>query len=594
MVLSHGFNTRMSASSRSTGASGCRRWSRPLAVLALASGSAFAQVVAVPLAHLNHAEGSVAYAPQGDTEWHDVQPRRVLKRGDRLWIDRGSRAEVQAGGHALRLDGQTQIVLENVSDTATQISLTQGSLAATVTRVNPGDTFEVGTPNLAFRARQAGDYRIDADPKQGTTRIFVLAGSGVVYGEQGEALEIRTGQRMVFRNRDLTRVHTPAFVATDDFDRWVAARRRGEPTVSMPTLAAAPAQPTLPAGPVSSGRTIVIPGNGPAPAGRGSLATAKLPPVKAAAALAAQQPAPRLAPATAMALPPAHPAPAQPVLPAARAIAATAPAAAPLRVSAPDTPPAAHVESAVLPPLQLPPALQAQAAAAQAAAQAQAAAAQAAAAAKAQAAREARDQARERERERVAQQRAERADRAERAEREKRAALEARRSEGRKRSAVAAKRAEEERRQAQARHEQGQKRLAARRAEEDRRHALARRAAEEKEKKLAAARKAAEDQKLAAARRRQLARLREQAAREEQAAKARREQQARKAEEDREKRDELARREEADRRQRALIEQARRDQERRDEEVWLRQQQLLNPPPMRPVPMGVPFVRRVS
>jgi hypothetical protein len=105
----------MSASDKNTGARGCRRFSHGVAALAFAwGGAALAEVVAVPAAHLHHAEGSVAYAPQGDKEWHDVQPRRVLKRGDRLWIDRGSRAEVQAGGHALRLNGETQLVLENV------------------------------------------------------------------------------------------------------------------------------------------------------------------------------------------------------------------------------------------------------------------------------------------------------------------------------------------------------------------------------------------------------------------------------------------------------------------------------------------------
>src|SRR5215212_5747992 len=124
----------MNALLRDAGGRGSRRWTHRLAALAfICGGSAFAQdVVSVPAAHLHHTEGSVAYAPQGDKEWHDVQPRRLLKRGDRLWTDRGSRAELQAGGHALRLNGETQLVLENVGDTATQLSLTQGSVAATV------------------------------------------------------------------------------------------------------------------------------------------------------------------------------------------------------------------------------------------------------------------------------------------------------------------------------------------------------------------------------------------------------------------------------------------------------------------------------
>src|SRR5690606_14552211 len=127
----------MSARDTGAGERGCRRWRPSLAARAPACGAGpRAREVLVhdaraQSAHLQHAEGTVAQAPQGESEWRDVQPRRLRKRGDRLWIDRGSRAELQAGGHALRLDGATQIVLENASDTATQLSLTQGSLAAT-------------------------------------------------------------------------------------------------------------------------------------------------------------------------------------------------------------------------------------------------------------------------------------------------------------------------------------------------------------------------------------------------------------------------------------------------------------------------------
>src|SRR5262245_12398264 len=109
----HAFNSAMNALRRTTGREGSLRWVRGFALVAAVWGcSALAQVVTVPAAHLNHAEGTVALSPQGDNEWHDVQPRRVLKRGDRLWTDRGSRAEIQAGGHAVRIDSQSQVILE--------------------------------------------------------------------------------------------------------------------------------------------------------------------------------------------------------------------------------------------------------------------------------------------------------------------------------------------------------------------------------------------------------------------------------------------------------------------------------------------------
>ena len=602
----------MSACQNITDGRGCRRWIHSFAALALAwGGNALAQdVVSVPAAHLHHAEGSVAYAPQGDKEWHDVQPRRVLKRGDRLWVDRGSRAEVQAGGHALRLNGETQLVLENVGETATQLTLTQGSIVATVTRMNPGDSFEVGTPNLAFRARQVGDYRIDVDTRQGVTRVVVLSGLAVVYGEQGEAMEVRSGQRVTFRERRLARVQQPLFAATDDFDRWAGARRRGEPTVTMPVIAQGAAAATpIPRGLVNKGPDIIIKGSAAevaaqtgipahstavAAAARASVAA---PPMVVARQPAAAAPVAVLAPPAASAKPiptavaaSAPPASAKPI--------PTAVAAAPLRVtasSAPAGPTPAQIQA------------QAQIAQAQAALQAQAQAqartqaeaeAQAQAAAQAQAHAAAQAQAREQERHqrRVAQLRAEDERRAlaARIEQERRAAIaaEARRAEEHRR-AVAARRADEDRRHLLARHDAEQKRVAAsRQAEEERRHAQqVRRAAEER--RLEAMRRA-DAQKLAELRRQQLLRLQAQAGRDEQSAVLRRAELARKADderrEDQARREEQARREDDQRRQRALAEQARRDQVRRDEEVWLHQQQNQ---PVRPVPMGVPF-RRVS
>lgn len=585
----------MNALKTRTGVAGCRRLRHGLAALALAwGGGALAQdVVTVPAAHLQHAEGSIALAPQGEKEWHDVQPRRLLKRGDRLWTDRGSRAEVQAGGQALRLNGETQMVLENVSDTATQLSVTQGTITATVTHLNPGDSFEIGTPNLAFRARQPGDYRIDVDTKAGVTHIAVQSGSAVVYGEKGEALEVKNGQRVAFRSRDLSRVLQPAFAATDDFDRWTSARKRGEPTVSMPVVAQAKA-PEAPSSPfVNRGRDIVI--SGPA----SSLPGPKAPHGQAVAKATPAAPAATIVAPVAK----AQPLPTVTVTP-------NVPPAATLRVEAPATAVAMAVPSV--------------SAKAEAEARARAQAEAAAQAARDQQERERQAQQRADEERKAAAARAESERRAaaaaeaKRAESERRAAAaaaeakraeaerraEAKRGEDKRRS-LAARRMEEERRATQARHEQEQKRLAAaaKRAEEERKIAQAKRAAEEK--RLAIARKA-EERRIAEERRLQLARLQEQARRTEQSAQVRRDRdrdQARRAEDERRdeqarrddqvRREEQARREEELRRQRALADQVRREQQQRDDEVWLRQQQIYPQQPVRPAPMGVP-VRRVS
>lgn len=204
----------------------------------LAAAATWAQVVSVPGAILTMAEGSITHSPQGDKEWTDVKPRRALQRGDRLWTDRGSRAAIDAGAHQLAMDGQTLLAFTALGDAGTQVSLTQGSLAASVKQLAPNENFEIDTPNLALRARSGGDLRVDVDRQQGTTRVLVQAGSAIAYGEHGEQLELRAGQRVTFGERALARKAAPFAVAADDFDRWVAAHPRQ-------AAAAAPAQPPV-------------------------------------------------------------------------------------------------------------------------------------------------------------------------------------------------------------------------------------------------------------------------------------------------------------------------------------------------------------
>jgi hypothetical protein len=59
------------------------------------------------VARLNHTEGDVSYSPAGEDEWFGAMRNRPLARGDRLWTDRGARAELQLGSAAFRLGSDT-------------------------------------------------------------------------------------------------------------------------------------------------------------------------------------------------------------------------------------------------------------------------------------------------------------------------------------------------------------------------------------------------------------------------------------------------------------------------------------------------------
>ncbi len=199
------------------------------AVLAFSSSAALAQ--ADPpgrVGRLNFSQGSVSFSPAGDNEWTEAQPNRPLTKGDRLWTDRGSRAEIQIGSSAIRLDGQTRLEIMVLDDQAAQLSLTQGSLYVRVRSLPDGENVEVDTPNLAYRAAYPGDYRIDVDAADGTTRVTIHSGTGAVYGEGGHAMPLGGGQQITFRARSLTQVTTQESPPQDAFDRWAAERNRQE------------------------------------------------------------------------------------------------------------------------------------------------------------------------------------------------------------------------------------------------------------------------------------------------------------------------------------------------------------------------------
>lgn len=195
----------------------------------LAASGAQAQQQADPpgrVARLNYTEGNVVSAPAGDDEWTDAQPNRPLAIGDKLWTDKGVRAEVQAGSSVVRMDGRTQLTVLALDDQAVQMSVTQGTVYLRVRNLPEGENFEVDTPNLAYRAAYPGDYRIDVDPQRGVTRVTIHSGTGAVYGEKGQVLPMGGGQQITFKGRTLEKVDVQEQPPQDNFDRWAAERNR--------------------------------------------------------------------------------------------------------------------------------------------------------------------------------------------------------------------------------------------------------------------------------------------------------------------------------------------------------------------------------
>ncbi|MFZ0485969.1 MAG: DUF6600 domain-containing protein [Arenicellales bacterium] len=185
------------------------------------------------VAHLDDIQGGVSYSPAGESEWFGAVRNRPLIRGDRLWTDRGARAELQVGSSAIRLDSNTSVEILDLDDRIVQVQLTQGRLDLSVRRLYSGQTIEVDTPTLAFVISHPGRYRVGVDPSSDETTLVVWEGAGEAYGEQS-SFSLRAGDTVRFFGTDLRDYEIYGLPREDDFDRYcLYLDRRLERSVSL-------------------------------------------------------------------------------------------------------------------------------------------------------------------------------------------------------------------------------------------------------------------------------------------------------------------------------------------------------------------------
>ncbi|HXN79620.1 MAG TPA: FecR family protein, partial [Steroidobacteraceae bacterium] len=175
-------------------------------------------------ARLGFIQGSVSFNPAGTQDWVAAPLNRPLTTGDQLWADRGGRAELQLDGSSLRLGASTSMAFLNLSDQATQVQLTAGTLLVHVRHLYDQETYEIDTPNLAFTVLRAGTYRVTVDENAGTTTINVRRGQGEVTGG-GTAYSLYEGEDDVFAGTDqLTETAQYQSPAPDSLDAWSDGR----------------------------------------------------------------------------------------------------------------------------------------------------------------------------------------------------------------------------------------------------------------------------------------------------------------------------------------------------------------------------------
>jgi hypothetical protein len=179
------------------------------------------------VARISFVEGSVSLQPGGEGDWGSAAKNRPMTIGDKIWVDKDSRAELQAGTVSIHLGSMTALSFLNLDAGITQMRLAEGSINFRVSELREGDVYEVDAPNIAFTVKQAGAFRIDVNENGDSARVTVIRGEGEV-AAGGKSYPVHAEERAEFTGTDNIESHFERAPGPDGLDTWADQRDRRE------------------------------------------------------------------------------------------------------------------------------------------------------------------------------------------------------------------------------------------------------------------------------------------------------------------------------------------------------------------------------
>ena len=175
------------------------------------------------VARISYLDGNVSFQPTGAEDWAAAAKNRPITIGDKIWSDKDSRVELQAGQASFHLGSMTAFSFLNLDENIIQVRIAEGAVNFRVRELREGDLYEVDTPNLAFTVKEAGAFRIDVDENGENTRVTVIRGEGEVTAS-GQTYAIHAGDLAEFNGAENPEYHVSQAPGPDDLDHWASDR----------------------------------------------------------------------------------------------------------------------------------------------------------------------------------------------------------------------------------------------------------------------------------------------------------------------------------------------------------------------------------
>jgi hypothetical protein len=188
------------------------------AVLAVVSSFAFAEDFSVPrMLRVSLLEGDVTYQRPDLERWVDLSINTPILEGDRIWVGREGRAELELeNGNFARFSVNTIVEVSGLNSAAAEIRLSQG--VATFDLKSVTGSFSVFAPLFSVRLKEAARFRLDVD-EDGSGRVVMFEGRAEV-SSQTANLYVQNGETVRFSSQDADRYYLGTNYVQDDWDRW--------------------------------------------------------------------------------------------------------------------------------------------------------------------------------------------------------------------------------------------------------------------------------------------------------------------------------------------------------------------------------------
>lgn len=203
-------------------------WLNGLAALLVLSCATAQEPVADPpdrVARLSLIEGHVSLAPAESEEWADAVLNRPLTSGDKLWVDVGGRAELQADSATIHLDHGTGFSFLELDDDVMQMSLTDGAATIRVRRLRERETIRVETPHATITLREPGEYHFEVDVETDRTVVKARSGEAEIAGKR-ESYVVRANEEAVLTGLENLRAAISPIAPRTAFEAWANDRDR--------------------------------------------------------------------------------------------------------------------------------------------------------------------------------------------------------------------------------------------------------------------------------------------------------------------------------------------------------------------------------